>query len=78
MGTLKDVLSLPEVVWDWERTFDALAQTIQAVQVLHDYDPQIVHRDLKTLNLLVDKNWHIKVCGNSFIHLILLKAYFFL
>ena len=67
MGTLKDVLSLPEVVWDWERTFDALAQTIQAVQVLHDYDPQIVHRDLKTLNLLVDKNWHIKVCGNSFI-----------
>ena len=66
MGSLKDVLSLPDIVWDWERTFDVLAQTIQAVQVLHEHDPQIVHRDLKTLNLLVDKDWNVKVCGTPF------------
>lgn len=28
---------------------------------LHTSNPMIVHRDLKTLNLLVDKNWVVKV-----------------
>lgn len=29
---------------------------------LHTSHPTIVHRDLKTPNLLVDKNWVVKVC----------------
>lgn len=28
---------------------------------LHHRNPPIVHRDLKTSNLLVDKNWNVKV-----------------
>ena len=28
---------------------------------LHRRNPPIVHRDLKSSNLLVDKNWNVKV-----------------
>lgn len=30
---------------------------------LHTSVPTIVHRDLKSPNLLVDKNWTVKVCS---------------
>lgn len=30
---------------------------------LHTSVPTIVHRDLKSPNLLVDKNWTVKVCN---------------
>ncbi len=31
------------------------------VTVLHSSDPLIIHRDLKSLNLLVDESWTVKV-----------------
>jgi hypothetical protein len=33
----------------------------QGIQQLHDGEPQIVHRDLKSLNLLVNDKWEVKV-----------------
>lgn len=33
----------------------------KGMNYLHTSNPMIVHRDLKTLNLLVDKNWVVKV-----------------
>lgn len=32
---------------------------------LHSCNPVIVHRDLKSPNLLVDKNWVVKVSNSS-------------
>jgi serine/threonine protein kinase len=32
---------------------------------LHNCTPVIVHRDLKSPNLLVDKNWVVKVISSS-------------
>lgn len=35
----------------------------KGMNYLHTSNPVIVHRDLKTPNLLVDKNWVVKVCS---------------
>ncbi|KAJ0667744.1 putative protein kinase TKL-CTR1-DRK-2 family [Helianthus annuus] len=34
----------------------------KGMNYLHTSNPMIVHRDLKTPNLLVDRNWVVKVC----------------
>ncbi|KAL1356914.1 hypothetical protein AAHE18_05G218500 [Arachis hypogaea] len=36
--------------------------TARGINHLHKCTPVIVHRDLKSLNLLVDKNWVVKLC----------------
>jgi serine/threonine protein kinase len=45
---------------------------------LHNCSPVIVHRDLKSPNLLVDKNWVVKVMQTfhcSKCHSVLVKLY---
>jgi serine/threonine protein kinase len=37
------------------------AETAKGMAYLHSRSPPIVHRDLKSGNLLVDEDWHIKV-----------------
>jgi serine/threonine protein kinase len=39
--------------------FSLITETILGLEVLHSH--QIVHRDLKSLNLLVTSDWHVKV-----------------
>mmetsp|Transcript_31720 Transcript_31720/g.69294 ORF Transcript_31720/g.69294 Transcript_31720/m.69294 type:complete len:290 (+) Transcript_31720:18-887(+) len=34
----------------------------QAINYLHSHTPQIIHRDVKSHNLLVKKNGHVKLC----------------
>ena len=36
-------------------------ETARGMSYLHSRSPPIVHRDLKSGNLLVDEDWHIKV-----------------
>jgi serine/threonine protein kinase len=53
LGSLLHVLERQDIYWEWDKTFDLIRQVIQAVNDLHTWNPQIVHRDLKSLNLLV-------------------------
>ncbi len=34
----------------------------KGMNYLHTSDPPVIHRDLKSPNLLVDKHWRVKVC----------------
>lgn len=62
LGSLLHVLERQDIFWEWDKTFDLIRQVIQAVNDLHTWNPQIVHRDLKSLNLLLDKDFNVKVC----------------
>lgn len=35
---------------------------VHAMNWLHCSKPPIIHRDLKPTNLLIDENYHVKVC----------------
>uniref|UniRef100_A0A6B2L2B0 Protein kinase domain-containing protein n=1 Tax=Arcella intermedia TaxID=1963864 RepID=A0A6B2L2B0_9EUKA len=39
-----------------------LMDTAKGMLYLHSFRPPIIHRDLKTQNLLVDKFWRVKLC----------------
>mmetsp|Transcript_44626 Transcript_44626/g.112459 ORF Transcript_44626/g.112459 Transcript_44626/m.112459 type:complete len:909 (-) Transcript_44626:74-2800(-) len=61
-GTLYDVLNDKSAVVDWPLFFKFAKDMVRGTWCLHSWKPQIVHRDLKTLNLLVDQNNTVKVC----------------
>lgn len=60
-GTLYDVLKNPDEDISWERVLIFFTQTVKGIQALHNCTPPILHRDLKSLNLLVDDEWVVKV-----------------
>ncbi|CAG7878231.1 unnamed protein product [Brassica rapa] len=46
---------------DWRRRINMALDIARGMNYLHCCSPPIVHRDLKSSNLLVDKNWTVKV-----------------
>jgi len=62
-GSLYGVLREPAVTCPltWELGISMLDDIAQGISVLHHHNPVIVHRDLKTLNVLVTKNHKCKV-----------------
>ena len=38
-----------------------LDDTLRGLVYLHSHDPPIIHRDLKSANLLLDDSFHVKV-----------------
>lgn len=54
-GSMMDVLKRKDFDFGWDRFFSMLFDTVQGIDRLHSNIPQLLHRDLKTLNLLVTK-----------------------
>ncbi|KAL0372182.1 UNVERIFIED_CONTAM: putative serine/threonine-protein kinase SIS8 [Sesamum calycinum] len=61
-GSLYKLLHRPNIQIDEKRRIKMALDVAKGMNYLHTSHPIIVHRDLKTPNLLVDKNWVVKVC----------------
>lgn len=46
---------------DKKQCVQVAIQIGKAMNYLHKHNPQVIHGDLKSTNILVDKNWTIKV-----------------
>lgn len=66
-GSLSDVLrrarTSPALAaqLDWPRRLNMALDAAKGMLYLHACGPPIIHRDLKSPNLLVDKHWRVKV-----------------
>ncbi|CAJ1952066.1 unnamed protein product [Sphenostylis stenocarpa] len=61
-GSLYRLLHRPNSQLDERRRLKMALDAARGMNYLHNCSPVIVHRDLKSPNLLVDKNWVVKVC----------------
>jgi len=60
-GSLYHVMSDNKLDITWERVFLFALEMVKGVDELHSWTPQVVHRDLKSLNLMVNEQFHVKV-----------------
>lgn len=73
-GALKDLLygtttKGKMVKLEWKQRLQMLRSAAKGVNYLHTLDQVIIHRDLKSSNLLVDENWNVKVADFGFARL---------
>ncbi|XP_058108185.1 probable serine/threonine-protein kinase SIS8 isoform X3 [Magnolia sinica] len=61
-GSLYRIIHRPNNQLDERRRLKMSLDVARGMNYLHNFKPVIVHRDLKSPNLLVDKNWNVKVC----------------
>ncbi|XP_042501495.1 serine/threonine-protein kinase EDR1 [Macadamia integrifolia] len=61
-GSLHRLLHRPNVQLDEKLRLRMALDVAKGMNCLHTSHPTIVHRDLKSPNLLVDKDWVVKVC----------------
>ncbi|PPS16782.1 hypothetical protein GOBAR_AA03787 [Gossypium barbadense] len=60
-GSLFRLLQRNTTKLDWRRRVHMALDIARGMNYLHHCNPPIIHRDLKSSNLLVDKNWIVKV-----------------
>ncbi|XP_026665790.1 probable serine/threonine-protein kinase SIS8 isoform X2 [Phoenix dactylifera] len=60
-GSLFRLLQRNSKRLDWKRRIHMALDIARGMNYLHHCNPLIIHRDLKSSNLLVDKNWTVKV-----------------
>ncbi|KAF2908341.1 hypothetical protein DAI22_12g177800 [Oryza sativa Japonica Group] len=60
-GSLFRLLQRNNTKLDWRRRVHMALDIARGMNYLHHFSPLIIHRDLKSSNLLVDKNWTVKV-----------------
>ncbi|XP_054804335.1 serine/threonine-protein kinase EDR1-like isoform X2 [Prosopis cineraria] len=65
-GSLYKILHRPNCQIDEKRRIKMALDVARGMNCLHTSMPTIVHRDLKSPNLLVDNNWNVKILlGNG-------------
>eukprot|EP00887_Chlorella_sp_A99_P003708 scaffold7.g3708.t1 len=60
-GSLWDVLQDSNERPGWQRRLDMALGAALGMQYLHSREPPVLHRDLKSANLLVSESWTVKV-----------------
>ncbi|PKA51559.1 Serine/threonine-protein kinase EDR1 [Apostasia shenzhenica] len=60
-GSLFRLLQRNTIKLDWRKRAHMALDIARGMNYLHHCNPPIIHRDLKSSNLLVDKNWTVKV-----------------
>lgn len=60
----KNRMQLPDHQWNDKRKFQVLKEITAGVAFLHSRN--VMHRDLKSHNVLYDKDLHIKLCDFGF------------
>ncbi|GFP84276.1 serine/threonine-protein kinase-like protein at3g51990 [Phtheirospermum japonicum] len=60
-GTLYDVLHLNPRPPNWGRRIKLALQTAKAIDTLHSLTPPVIHRDIKSANILIDKNFNARL-----------------
>jgi len=63
-GDLYDKLRDKNVEMSWKLRVSLAIETCRAIAYLHSRS--VVHRDIKSQNLLVDTNWKVKICDFGF------------
>ncbi len=60
-GSIRDLLSKTDGHLDWKLKIRLAVDAARGMMYLHSRKPPIIHRDLKSSNLLIDKQFHCKV-----------------
>lgn len=60
-GTLYDVLHSNSRPLNWGRRIRLALQVAKAVEILHSEMPHIIHRDIKSANVLIDRNFNARL-----------------
>lgn len=45
----------------WELFFKFATEMVMGLSYLHSFNPSIVHRDMKSLNVMIDEEWTVKL-----------------
>lgn len=62
-GTLYDLMQNPNISFGWKEVIKYSKDIATGIHVLHNWKPPVVHRDIKSCNLLLDsKGDCIKIC----------------
>lgn len=65
-GSLADVLHSPDFVLDWPVRFNIAIGAARGLAYLHhDYVPQVLHRDIKSSNILLDSDYEPKLADSG-------------
>ncbi|KAG6781939.1 hypothetical protein POTOM_011325 [Populus tomentosa] len=60
-GSLHDLLHVDASPPPWPKRVEIAIQIARAVQFLHEGKPLVIHRDIKSANILFDINWKAKL-----------------